>query len=195
MKLVNILLLLLLGRKKPTSVLRGAFLWRTEQRWSSFSVLTSTHPSGFHWRESLKKPARRVISYLPEVFSLECFSYLSITTESLCLSRTIPSLCWALACCCAKPKPNSKWPEKQQCISKKELKCCKAFARNANYKWKRRDAVSKSLLPPNSNSKKNFEWLQEFTVVPLRQKWDFKSGVASLSLCQQEPVGDPNAPM
>lgn len=42
---------------------------------------------------------------------------------------------------------------------------------------------------------KNFGWLQEFTVVSVRQKCDFKGGVASLNLCQQEPVGDSNAPM
>lgn len=57
--------------------------------------------------------------------------------------HVVSSLCWALACCCVKPKSNSKWPERQQSISKKELKSCKAFARNANYKWKRRDVVPK----------------------------------------------------
>lgn len=55
MNLVNILRLLLLGRKKPTSVLQGAVLRRIEQRWSSFSVLTFTHPSGFCWQGSRKK--------------------------------------------------------------------------------------------------------------------------------------------
>lgn len=58
-----------------------------------------------------------------------------------------------------------------------------------------RGALSKYLLQPSSNPEKNFGWLQEFTVVSVRQKCGFKGGVAALNLCQQEPVGDSNAPL
>lgn len=107
MNLVNILRLLLLGRKNPHQYCRelsSGGLNKDDQ--ASLCSLSLTHQA-FADKEARKKSARSVISYLPEIFSLEFFSYLSITTQSVSLSCIFSPLFCALACSWAKSNSNS----------------------------------------------------------------------------------------